>query len=219
MTNMIDNRLKSLTKYVDKNDSIIDIGCDHALLDIYLVKNKIANNIIVSDISNNALKQGINNIKKYNLENYINTRCGNGLEVLNNKDNINTIIISGMGTNTILNILNNKYLSKINKLIIQSNKDYYLLRKEVIKLGFIIDKEEVILVNNKLYINIVFIRGTKKYNIEELKYGTKNMINRKVYYEYLIKKYKNILNKITNKEKEKELLNEINVLNNLIEIV
>ena len=77
MTNMIDNRLKSLTKYVDKNDYIIDIGCDHALLDIYLVKNKIANNIIVSDISNNALKQGINNIKKYNLENYINTRCGN----------------------------------------------------------------------------------------------------------------------------------------------
>ena len=219
MTNMIDNRLKSLTKYVDKKDYIIDIGCDHALLDIYLVKNKIANNIIVSDISNNALKQGINNIKKYNLENYINTRCGNGLEVLNEEDNINTIIISGMGTNTILNILNNKYLSKINKLIIQSNKDYYLLRKEVIKLGFIIDKEEVILVNNKLYINIVFIRGTKKYNIEELKYGTKNMINRKVYYEYLIKKYKNILNKITNKEKEKELLNEINVLNNLIEIV
>ncbi len=216
---MIDNRLKSLTKYVDKKDYIIDIGCDHALLDIYLVKNKIANNIIVSDISNNALKQGINNIKKYNLENYINTRCGNGLEVLNEEDNINTIIISGMGTNTILNILNNKYLSKINKLIIQSNKDYYLLRKEVIKLGFIIDKEEVILVNNKLYINIVFIRGTKKYNIEELKYGTKNMINRKVYYEYLIKKYKNILNKITNKEKEKELLNEINVLNNLIEIV
>lgn len=219
MTNMIDNRLKSLTKYVDKNDYIIDIGCDHALLDIYLVKNKIANNIIVSDISNNALKQGINNIKKYNLENYINTRCGNGLEVLNEEDNINTIIISGMGTNTILNILNNKYLSKINKLIIQSNKDYYLLRKEVIKLGFIIDKEEVILVNNKLYINIVFIRGNKKYTIEELKYGTKNMINRKVYYEYLIKKYKNILNKITNKEKEKELLNEINVLNNLIEIV
>lgn len=215
MTNMIDNRLKSLTKYVDKNDSIIDIGCDHALLDIYLIKNKIANNIIVSDISNNALKQGINNIKKYNLENYINTRCGNGLEVLNEEDNINTIIISGMGTNTILNILNNKYLNKINKLIIQSNKDYYLLRKEVNKLGFIIDKEEVILVNNKLYINIVFIRGNKNYTIEELKYGTKNMINKEIYINYLLKKYNIIINSTTDNKQKDLLKKEINYLENI----
>ncbi len=215
MTNMIDNRLKSLTKYVDKNDSIIDIGCDHALLDIYLIKNKIANNIIVSDISNNALKQGINNIKKYNLENYINTRCGNGLEVLNEEDNINTIIISGMGTNTILNILNNKYLNKINKLIIQSNKDYYLLRKEVNKLGFIIDKEEVILVNNKLYINIVFIRGNKNYTIEELKYGTKNMINKEIYINYLLKKYNKIINSTTDNKQKDLLKKEINYLENI----
>ena len=215
MTNMIDNRLKSLTKYVVKNDSIIDIGCDHALLDIYLIKNKIANNIIVSDISNNALKQGINNIKKYNLENYINTRCGNGLEVLNEEDNINTIIISGMGTNTILNILNNKYLNKINKLIIQSNKDYYLLRKEVNKLGFIIDKEEVILVNNKLYINIVFIRGNKNYTIEELKYGTKNMINKEIYINYLLKKYNKIINSTTDNKQKDLLKKEINYLENI----
>ena len=215
MTNMIDNRLKSLTKYVDKNDYIIDIGCDHALLDIYLIKNKIANNIIVSDISNNALKQGINNIKKYNLENYINTRCGNGLEVLNDEDNINTIIISGMGTNTILNILNNKYLNKINKLIIQSNKDYYLLRKEVNKLGFIIDKEEVILVNNKLYINIVFIRGNKNYTIEELKYGTKNMINKEIYINYLLKKYNKIINSTTDNKQKDLLKKEINYLENI----
>ena len=123
---MIDERLKSLVKYISKNDSVIDIGCDHALLDIYLIQNNIIDSVIVSDISSNALKQGINNIKKYNLDSRIDARCGNGLEVLNDKDNINTVIISGMGTNTILNILNNQYLNKINKLIIQSNKDYYL---------------------------------------------------------------------------------------------
>ena len=154
---MISNRLKSLVKYINKNDKIIDIGCDHALLDIYLIKNKYINNIIVSDISSNALKQGIKNIKKYNLDNYIETRLGNGLNVLNNIDYINTIIISGMGTYTILDILNNKYLENINKLIIQSNKDYDILREKVCNLGFIIDKEEVILDNNKIYINIVFI--------------------------------------------------------------
>ncbi len=206
---MIDERLKSLVKYISKNDSVIDIGCDHALLDIYLIQNNIIDSVIVSDISSNALKQGINNIKKYNLDSRIDARCGNGLEVLNDKDNINTVIISGMGTNTILNILNNQYLNKINKLIIQSNKDYYLLRSEVTKLGFMISNEEVILVNNKLYINIIFVRGNKNYKIEELKYGTRNMINKEIYYKYLIDKYNKILNCINDNTTKDEIRNEI----------
>lgn len=206
---MIDERLKSLVKYVDKKDNIIDVGCDHALLDIYLVQNNITDSVIVSDISNNALQQGINNIKKYNLDDRIDVRCGNGLEVLNDEDDINTIIISGMGTNTILDILNNNYLSKVNKLIIQSNKDYYLLRSEVNKLGFIISNEEVIVVNNKLYINIIFVRGNKKYSLEELKYGTKDMLNKEIYYKYLIDKYNKILNCINDNSFKDELRNEI----------
>lgn len=212
---MIDERLKSLTKYVNRNDKIIDIGCDHALLDIYLVKNNIVHKIIVSDVSKNALMQGINNINKYNLSDKIYARCGSGLEVLNSNDDIDTVIISGMGSNTIIDILNNKYLNKINKLIIQSNKDYYLLRKEIIKLGFIIDKEEVILVNNKLYINIVFIRGNKNYTIEELKYGTKNMINKEIYINYLLKKYNIIINSTTDNKQKDLLKKEINYLENI----
>ncbi len=205
---MIDERLKSLTKYVNKNDKIIDIGCDHALLDIYLVKNNIVDKIIVSDVSKNALMQGINNINKYNLNDKIFARCGNGLEVLNSNDDIDTVIISGMGSNTIIDILNNEYLNKIDKLIIQSNKDYYLLRKEINKLGFITYKEEVIIVNNKLYINIVFVRGYKEYSLEELKYGNRNMINRELYYDYLINKYDKILMKV-NKEKQNAIKKEI----------
>lgn len=212
MINMIDDRLKSLIKYIDSEDLVIDIGCDHALIDIYLIKNNILNNIIISDISINALNQGILNIKKNKLDNKIDARCGNGLEVLNEFDNINTILISGMGTNTILKILDNKYLNKINKLIIQSNKDYYLLRKEITKLGFMISDEEVIVSNNKMYINIVFIRGNKKYTDIELKYGISNMKNKKIYYEYLINKYQNILLSIQDKDKYTELQNEINIL-------
>ena len=193
---MIDDRLKSLIKYIDSEDLVIDIGCDHALIDIYLIKNN----------------QGILNIKKNKLDNKIDARCGNGLEVLNEFDNINTILISGMGTNTILKILDNKYLNKINKLIIQSNKDYYLLRKEITKLGFMISDEEVIVSNNKMYINIVFIRGNKKYTDLELKYGISNMKNKKIYYEYLINKYQNILLSIQDKNKYTELQNEINIL-------
>ena len=208
----ISNRLKSLIKYIDNRDKAIDVGCDHALLDIYLIKENILDNIIVSDISIKALEQGINNIKKYKLEDVIDARCGNGLDVLNDNDSINTIIISGMGTNTILKILDNNYLNNINKLIIQSNRDYYELRKYICLKGFYIENEEVINDNNKIYINIIFKRGNKKYNDTELKYGTKDMLNKNIYYNYLIEKYEKIINNSINKKLRQELMNEINYL-------
>lgn len=168
---MISKRLESLVKYIEKNDKIIDIGCDHALLDIYLIKNKFVNRLIASDIHEQALNAGIANIKKYKLSKYIDARLGNGLEVLNENDDIDTILISGMGTNTILDILNNDYLSNINKLIIQSNNNHEELRINIIKLGFYIEDEEYLVDNKKNYINIVFKKGNKKYTKDELKYG------------------------------------------------
>ena len=209
---MISNRLKSLVKYVNKNDKVIDVGCDHALLDIYLIKNNIVNDIIVSDVSKNALEAGKANIKKYNVEDKIEVRLGNGLDVLNDSDNVDTVIISGMGTNTILEILNNKYLYNVKKLIIQSNKDYYELRRDIVKLGFVITEEEVIEENDKIYVNILFNRGIRKYTIEELKYGTNNMINKELYFQYLIDKKEKILSCITDEELTKSLKNEIRFL-------
>lgn len=184
---MISNRLKSLVKYIDKTDRIIDVGCDHALLDIYLVKNKIVDSIIVSDIHENALNYGIENIKRNKLTNKIETRLGNGLEVLKELDNIDTILISGMGTSTIKTILDSKYLKNVKKLIIQSNNDHELLRHYVVDLGFYIKDEEYFIDNKKNYINIIFQKGKKKYKPNELRYGP-ILIKNKKYLEFELNK-------------------------------
>lgn len=168
---MLSLRLSSLTKFVNYNDKIIDIGCDHALLDIFLVKNDLVKSIIASDINVQALNSGIKNIENEGLSDKINARLGDGLNVLTDKDNIDTVIISGMGTNTIMGILNNNHLKDINKLIIQSNNDHTMLRKYVTKLGFFIKSEEYFQDNKKNYINIVFVRGNKKYSKIDLTYG------------------------------------------------
>ena len=46
----ISKRLLAIARMVDKSSSIIDVGCDHALLDIYLSQNKQIKNVIASDI-------------------------------------------------------------------------------------------------------------------------------------------------------------------------
>jgi len=214
---MISERLKSLVKYIESKDQLIDIGCDHALLDIYLIKNKILEKIVISDINQNALNQGIKNINKYGFEKQIETKLGNGLEVIDK--NINTALISGMGATTIINILSHQNLKYLNKIIIQSNNNYDELRKAITKMGFYIKEESTILERGKYYINILFLRGNKKYSSKELKYGPILMQANKDYYEYLLNKETDILNKIPKKNllfslKQKKKISTLNRLIN-----
>lgn len=217
---MLSKRLESLIKYIDKNDKLIDIGCDHGLIDIYLVKNNIINSIIISDIHEGALKAGQENVKKHHLEKQIDARLGNGLEVLKQDEVIDTILISGMGTSTILKILNNNYLKNINKLILQSNNNHEELRKEVVKLGFIITDEEYFTDNKKNYINIVFKRGNKKYKKDELRYGP-ILIKNEAYLNFELENCLKIKNLIKNpKLKQKiSLSHEINKIKKYIKRV
>ena len=213
---MLSLRLSSLTKFVNYNDKIIDIGCDHALLDIFLVKNDLVKSIIASDVNSQALDSGIKNIENEGLSDKIEARLGDGLNVLTDKDNIDTVIISGMGTNTIMGILNNDYLKNINKLIIQSNNDHTMLRKYVTKLGFFIKSEEYFQDNKKNYINIVFVRGNKKYSKIDLIYGP-ILKHNKPYLEFEINNIEKIeglipKNKILlhlRLKKEKRVLNKL----------
>ena len=122
----ISKRLLAIARMVDKSSSIIDVGCDHALLDIYLSQNKQIKNAIASDIKEGAINQAKKNVLISNVNN-VDVRLGDGLNVLNEADLVDTIVISGMGSQKIISILkeNNTWLKKINTIIIQSNKDNY----------------------------------------------------------------------------------------------
>ena len=169
----LSKRLESISSLVPKNSRVIDIGCDHGLLDIYLYQKKISKKIIASDINENALNNARKNIEKNELTEYIETRLGNGLDTLNSNDDINTIVIAGMGAHTAVGILKNNKdkLKKINTIIVQSNTKIELLRKEIVKLNFIIEDEILIEDNKKMYTIIKFIKGNKKYNNQELFFG------------------------------------------------
>ena len=192
---ILSKRLQAVATLVDINTRVIDVGCDHAYLDIYLTQNN-DNKCIATDINKNALEQAKKNIKKYNLEDKIETKLTNGLTDIKVKENDN-IVISGMGTYTILEILKTNNLS--NTLIISSNNNIDILRKEVINLGYYIDSEIFIIDKNKPYIIIKFIKGIKKYSKLDILLGPilKNNIE---YKKYIIKKYKNILNNISKKK-------------------
>ena len=76
-------RLKAIVKFVEKKDKLVDVGCDHGLLSIYLIENELVSKVIASDINQNALNSAINNIQKRSLN--IETVLSDGIKDINMK--------------------------------------------------------------------------------------------------------------------------------------
>lgn len=170
--NKLSRRLEVVASYVRDNSKVIDIGCDHGFLSIFLAKKYDNIKIIASDINENALGNAIENINKMNLQDKIDVRLGNGLDVISALE-IDTIVISGMGANTIVGIL--KYsrdkLTYVKDIIVQSNTDLYFLRKNITSLGYYIEDETLVLDKNIIYTVIKFSKGKKRYSYKELYLG------------------------------------------------
>ena len=161
----ISNRLLTIAGFIPANSNVIDVGCDHALLSIYL-EQECNCTCLATDINEGALDNAKRNIKKY--KSNITTKQVDGIKGLKiNADDY--IVIAGMGTITIKHILDNQELS--NNLIVSSNSQVDELRKYIIELGFYIENEKFVVDHNKKYIVIYFKKGIKKYNKIDIKYG------------------------------------------------
>ena len=204
---MISLKLKAIAFFINKSDKIVDIGCDHAYLDIYLCQNDLCKNVIASDINRNALNNAINNINKYGLSNKIKCLLSDGLNNVDIKD-VDTVVIAGMGTKTIKHILSNKEKTKgIKKMILSSNNDHYALRKFMQKNHYKLIDEKIIYEKKHYYIISKYIKGKQRLNKKELMFGLYKKENLK-YYKYVLEENKNIIKKIpVTKFKERNKLN------------
>ena len=201
-------RIKTIASLVNKDAYLLDIGTDHAYLPIYLYENNITKNIIASDVSENVLACSLNNLKKYNLDDKIKLVLSDGFKAIT--DCVDTCVIAGMGTSTIIDIIDNATRLP-DEFIISTHNDYYQLRKYMNGIGYSINKEIVINENSIYYIIIKYKKGKEVLKEVELLFGKSN---NKEYYTYLSDYYSDLYNKSHNETYEyyvsllKELLKE-----------
>ncbi len=174
----LSNRLKTVAELVAKNTTTLaDIGSDHAYLPIYLIqenkiKHAIAGEVVVGPF-NNAKKEVINN----RLEEYIEVRLGDGLDIVQPTDKIDSITICGMGGDLIASILERgkqtKTLTGKEQLVLQPNVGERILREWLLANNYHITNEVIIEDNKRLYEIIEASKEDKpaSYSKEELKYG------------------------------------------------
>lgn len=187
---MFSKRLIEIASLIPLKSNVIDVGCDHGLLDIYLTLNRKCK-CVASDVNENCLEQAKANVKKFGLEGEIDIVLSDGLKNVEYNEE-DYIVIAGMGTSTILEILKNR---KVNNLIVQSNTDLTELREELSD-DFYIEDEKVVKERGLFYVIIKLKRGRKRYNDSDYIIGpiVKNK-DKGVYKEYkkaLLNKYLNI---------------------------
>ena len=214
----ISNRLKKISSLINDDSFLLDVGCDHGLLDIYTVLNKKKIKALAVDINEQPLLKAKENIKKYNLEESIKTSISDGLEVLTS--DIDVIVISGMGGILIKDII----LKDINKitnqtLILCPNNDSDVIRKSLTKNNFKLEQE--FLVEDKyIYEILVFKKGKDKLNKKEIKYGKyfkKDTLYKK-YFNLKLENLENIKNNLPKKYifKKLEIIKKIRDIKSII---
>lgn len=176
----LSKRLQSISNFVSPDATLIDVGCDHGWLGIFLVENNLVKYVYASDVAEGPLANATDNIKNHHLEHKIKPILSNGLEQFQDVA-FSDIVIAGMGGSLIIEILEAHHDLLVDKnLILQPNNNTAKLRAYLLINHFNIIAEDIVLEKQMAY-NIINARQNKiepeVYEPIELAYGRYNLLN------------------------------------------
>ncbi len=146
------SRIEAIKSLVPKGARLLDVGTDHAILPIELVKEGVISYAIASDVNVAPLNRAKEEIAKNKLSLNIETILSNGFENIP-YGTYNCVAICGMGGHLIWDIIEkagNK--AKYCQLILQPMSYPEALRKKLFQNGYKISNEIFAIDNNKSYV-------------------------------------------------------------------
>lgn len=212
-------RLEEIINLVEDNSIVADIGTDHGIVPYELIKSNKAKKVIASDISEKSLDKLREKLDYLDEPEKIILNVSDGLDNLNEYQ-VDTIIISGMGGNLIVDILNKNIdvAKRANCLILGANNSLSVLRKFLHDNSFEII-EEVDLFENAKYYQIIKVKVGKQLFLNEYEYEFGKFLidnkseNLKQYIQQQVYNKKTILSNISEKDSDnvKNAIDNINV--------
>ncbi len=111
-------RLMAVVSCIPPGHRVADIGTDHARLPVYLLERGHAEVVIASDIRQGPLDRAARTIAAHRLTGKIGLRLCDGLAGIA-PDEADSVVITGMGGDTIIEILRDVEWIKAKNLILQ----------------------------------------------------------------------------------------------------
>ena len=185
------NRLELIASFVKNGIGVADVGTDHGYIPVMLVKRGYKGNIIATDINEGPLNKAKQSLIEADCEEAVELILCNGLDGCES-EKIDTIIVTGMGGDTITGILDRaEWCAREDiKLILQPVTKPEILRYWLVNNDFRITNEAQAEENGTVYQIICAVPGRDcRYKDSELFIGRYDLIKGSTYYEQMLDKH------------------------------
>lgn len=175
--NLLSKRLARVGELVPEQSRLADIGSDHAYLPVALVLQKKLEFAVAGEVVTGPFEAAKKQVRKNGLNDQIAVRLADGLDAVEEADEITAVTICGMGGVLIRDILEagwtNQRLQGNERLVLQPNIGEKPLRDWLTSHGYTIIDEDILEENNKIYEIIVAARRATRvaYSAKERLFG------------------------------------------------
>lgn len=170
----LSQRLERVAAHIPPGARLADIGSDHGFLPVVLVLRGAIEAAVAGEAAAGPCESARRNVRRNGLDARISVRLANGLAAIESDDRIDTISLSGMGGETIVEILEagKARLQDGQRLVLQPNGGEQPLRQWLMDNGYRIVSEEVLRENRFDYEIIVAEQADSvRYSPQELLFG------------------------------------------------
>ena len=149
---VLSKRLKALADMVTPGRSVVDVGCDHGFVSIYLVQQGISPKVLAMDVRTGPLSRAREHITAYGLDSYISTRLSDGLCEFQDGE-AQSLICAGMGGRLMTKILTESRLKAraLEELILQPQSELPEFRRFLRDEGYELLDENILCEDGKYY--------------------------------------------------------------------
>lgn len=157
---VLSRRLGMLADMVTRGNRVVDVGCDHGFLSIYLVQQGISPRVLAMDVRKGPLAAATQHIEECGLGEYIETRLSDGLHKYRAGE-ADTLICAGMGGRLMARIVSEsrEKAEALGELILQPQSEFREFREFLRTNGFRIAAEDAVYEEGKYYFSMRAVSG------------------------------------------------------------
>ena len=161
----LSKRLTALVQAIVPCNTLLDIGCDHGLLECAVLTQARAQHVIASDISAFSVAKAQRLVREKGLEAFVDCRQGDGFSVLRREERIDAAVIAGIGGLVISRILREgKNAARSMKCIyLLPSCDAQALRIYLRRDGWKVLREELLLDAGRVYAMFCICAGCNEH--------------------------------------------------------
>lgn len=216
-------RLEAIKNHISVGANVIDVGTDHGYIPVYLAVNDIANSIIAADINSGPLSKARELAHEYNVTDKMSFVLTDGLRGI--EPVADTIIIAGMGGETIIGILEAAPWVHDNgvKLILQPQSKISDLTDWLAANSFAVRSCELVYEREKYYIIMEVTAGAVEQEAFDPMYAEKLLLKANDpilpnYLDNLIRRQKHIVKGLEESKSGEQLEENRDILAGLMEL-